>query len=134
LLPWQSSWPRPDCRAIGRCLRDPGHLRAVVDDHARRRFVLAGASATRGWAEFDAHRGRVLRRENHRPMKNGLGKSITIETPARCGSVTPRTTAKVLMFSAMGVSRFGEVSHRSGTRAAGVNPARVRAAHINLTP
>ena len=46
----RSGRPSGAGRGAGRHLRDPDHLRAAADDHARRRALFAGASATDGGA------------------------------------------------------------------------------------
>ena len=48
LLPRHPAWSSSAGGAAGRRLRDPDHLRAPADDHARRRVLLAGASSAQG--------------------------------------------------------------------------------------
>lgn len=47
LLPRYPAWPSRDCRAFGRHLRNPDHLRTPADDHARRRILFAAAASGR---------------------------------------------------------------------------------------
>ena len=48
--------------AVGRHVRDPDHLRAPTDDHARRRTLFAGASSARGGSDPCRRYGNVLDR------------------------------------------------------------------------
>ena len=48
LLPCHPGRPAGAGRGVGRRLRDPDHLRAPADDHARRRLLSAGAASAQG--------------------------------------------------------------------------------------
>ena len=48
LLPRHPGRPSCACGAVGRHLRDSDHLRALADDHARRRILFAAASSAQG--------------------------------------------------------------------------------------
>ena len=52
--------PSRDGGAVGRHLRDPDHLRALADDHARRRFLFAGASSAQGGSSPRRRCDRIL--------------------------------------------------------------------------
>src|SRR5712691_1940568 len=53
---------RPSCAggAVGRHIRDPDHLRARADDHARRRILFAAASSAQGGSTLRRVCGGIL--------------------------------------------------------------------------
>jgi hypothetical protein len=75
---------------VGRNLRDPYHLRAATDDHARRRILFAGASSAHGGS---GARRRVLDR-----IKAGSDPIIS-------SSVMPALVAGIHVFLEAGSAR-----------------------------
>ena len=64
---------------------DPDHLRAHADDHARRRFLLAGAPSAQRGSRPRRRRGRILVR-----ISQPYQQSPSVEVPFRNGTRIPR--------------------------------------------
>ena len=70
---------------IGRHLRDPDHLRAHTDDHARRRILFAGASSTRRGSGPRRRSDRIIETHVASEFRDKLGERGPAARPsARC--------------------------------------------------
>jgi hypothetical protein len=71
LLPRQPARSSGAGGGVGRHIRDPDHLRAGADDHARRRLLSTGATSAQGGASSHGRCGRVLKSDWTRNMVAG---------------------------------------------------------------